>query len=354
LNIPPSMAIQRCTDFEHAVEQLRSILPSEVVDGLLQAHYMKAGHSMEMAVGHQSVVKQQHLPWGQAELKPHVSSAAWPVALEQAPQLSFSALHSPAPCAGCFSSPPPQAGSTGQISSVSFRHRGAALSGARPPPKELPERFSAIGSLLKDLDGVSPNRVVKVRKVHKLGPHAFAALRQHCGQYGRVDDVLALQTPQGRRVRPSSLAFVVMRDALAADALLQAGWEQTVMGTRLLLERYEQRDLGASNSMPCATGLTHATCLVVAEHASIPKDLDTASTASTISTSGASSTNRITTKAVDIEDASSCAGSPSCTSPRESSNSDNFSEAFDLLGDGEQATYDPADFEYWPTDDEWE
>lgn len=105
-----------------------------------------------------------------------------------------------------------------------------------------------MGPLVKELEGVCPDRIVKIRKAHHLGPNLFSALRNHCRMYGVVDDVHALQQPPARRSRPSSLAFVIMRDGSGAAALLAAGSEQFVMGTKVLVEPYEHRCLDISDT----------------------------------------------------------------------------------------------------------
>jgi len=191
------------------------------------------------------------------------------------------------------------------------RHKAAAV---KEP--NSPQGSSAIGKLLKELNGVSPDCVVKVRKIHHLGRHALAAVRDHCGTYGIVDNILSLQPPQSGRIRPTTLAFVVMRDATASNALLAAGWKQDVEGFTSVFERYEHH--GAANP----------TEIIV-------------STASTTSTT------------VSAEDGTSCANVGCCMSLGNCDEETSVA-AFDSWDMSQQITQDFANFEYWPTDDEWE
>jgi hypothetical protein len=69
------------------------------------------------------------------------------------------------------------------------------------------------------LDEVDEACVLTVRKIHKLGLNSAQALREHFSQYGEIDRVLLLPSrPKSNvanaangKVRPASMAFVVMR-----------------------------------------------------------------------------------------------------------------------------------------------
>lgn len=119
-----------------------------------------------------------------------------------------------------------------------------AMSRDKKKVQNLNPGISAIGMLIKDLDGKDPACVIKFRKVHQLGSGGLQALRTHCEFYGGVDDALALQPPQMGmgRLRPSTLAFVVMSDLAGAQAVLAAGREHTILQQKVFAEQYEHRD----------------------------------------------------------------------------------------------------------------
>lgn len=161
--------------------------------------------------------------------------------------------------------------------------RGRPSGAPRPPPttrtqsqgSQRPAALSAIASLLEDLQGVAQERVVKFRKVHRLGSGGLAAIRVHCEAFGRVDDVLALLPPQVRRVRPSTLAFVVMADSRAAASVLAAGQWQVVSGQDLVVEAYEHRENGGgsdgSDGAADASSAAAAAPLPVAANGSVAR-----------------------------------------------------------------------------------
>jgi len=91
---------------------------------------------------------------------------------------------------------------------------------------QAPENGFNLSTLLQVLDEVDENCVLTVRKIHKLGLNSAQVLREHFSQYGEVDRVMLLpsrpksvassasgyHSPLGvGKVRPASMAFVVMR-----------------------------------------------------------------------------------------------------------------------------------------------
>jgi len=312
--------------FEDAVLPLSFGSPTPIANGVLYAHKFPRYQSRSNATGQfdsceqrqfLTQIKHATLPMGPSQ---ELRAGRHPVAefsvAPSMPAQRFSVV-SPLPVGQHFwqaGSRLAQATIAKQPPSKSRTHqRTAQRKAAAVKEPNSPQGSSAIGKLLKELIGVSPDCVVKVRKIHHLGRHALAAVRDHCGTYGIVDNILSLQPPQSGRIRPTTLAFVVMRDATASNALLAAGWKQDVEGFTLVFERYEHH--GAANPTEIA-----------------------ASTASTESYA---------------EDATSCTNSCSCISIGNSDEGSSVATC-DLRDGSEQAIHDLAEFEYWPTDDEWE
>jgi len=92
---------------------------------------------------------------------------------------------------------------------------------------QAPENGFNLASLLQVLDEVDEACVLTVRKIHKLGLNSAQILREHFSQYGEIDRVMLLpsrpkSSPNAQctmqatlslhgKVRPASMAFVVMR-----------------------------------------------------------------------------------------------------------------------------------------------
>jgi hypothetical protein len=91
---------------------------------------------------------------------------------------------------------------------------------------QAPENGFNLSTLLQVLDEVDEACVLTVRKIHKLGLNSAQTLREHFAQYGEVDRVMLLPSrPKSvacsavimngpgciGKVRPASMAFVVMR-----------------------------------------------------------------------------------------------------------------------------------------------
>jgi len=294
-------------NIEDAVGILSSVLPTSMVDELLQAHKFP---------GHPSPVNTaiNFDPFEQQQFQ-------YSYPLMSRPAQATSSKQSPPKCRMHRAVPSTLwQGDTRQHRMVEFTpgNRGRGCAVPRAPLKKVTQGPSAMGTLLKDIEDVSPDRVVKIRKIHHLVRHAFEAVWDHCAIYGRVDDILSLPLQQTGRRRPSTLAFVVMRDATATNEVLAAGWQQCVMGQTLLFERYEHH------------GVANPTAII-------------ACTASTASTAGSA------------EDGTICTMSASCSVSVGSRDEDVCSVAtIDLRDQNEQAIQGLAEFEFVPTDDEWE
>lgn len=86
---------------------------------------------------------------------------------------------------------------------------------------QAPENWFSLATLLKILDlEVDAECVLTARKIHKLGLNSANILREHFSQFGEVDRVMLLPSrPKSHggtgggiiKVRPASMAFVVMR-----------------------------------------------------------------------------------------------------------------------------------------------
>jgi hypothetical protein len=114
-----------------------------------------------------------------------------------------------------------------------------------------------LASNLTKVDGEDPNCVVMVHRVHRLGFESAEILRRHCEKFGRVLKVL-LSNEHDKdhddhenlrlRVRPSSIAIILMCDADGATAVINAGDVQEIEGARLNFRRFVRReDLPSQN-----------------------------------------------------------------------------------------------------------
>jgi len=103
------------------------------------------------------------------------------------------------------------------------------------------------------LDSQDPEKVVIVRKINRLGFGADAALRQHFGRYGVVEEILLSGAPNKpasssrpeanvrTRWRPAGFAFLVMESSEAACAALSGGTEQLINGVTVLVSEFRSR-----------------------------------------------------------------------------------------------------------------
>lgn len=86
---------------------------------------------------------------------------------------------------------------------------------------QAPDNWFSLATLLRVLElEVDTECVLTTRKIHKLGLNSASILREHFSQYGEVDRVMLLPSrPKSHsgfaggtiKVRPASMAFVVMR-----------------------------------------------------------------------------------------------------------------------------------------------
>ena len=85
---------------------------------------------------------------------------------------------------------------------------------------QAPENAFSLATLLKVLElEVDLECVLTIRKIHKLGVCSADMLRQHFSQFGEVERVMLLPsrpkshggTVSQNKIRPASMAFVVMR-----------------------------------------------------------------------------------------------------------------------------------------------
>lgn len=122
---------------------------------------------------------------------------------------------------------------------VSPSSGGAQPAGLRvkPAPAELPVPGAdeTLRTHLRDLQKVSSDRVVLVRKINRLGFESADVLKQHYSMYGTVDRVLVAHSHVksqnrrcGSRLRPSGLGFVVMGSKQEAEAILEDGLDQLI------------------------------------------------------------------------------------------------------------------------------
>jgi hypothetical protein len=94
-----------------------------------------------------------------------------------------------------------------------------------------------------------PRSVFLARHVNKLGSESEKLLRSHYSSYGRVSRVMAppiktkgncrrTSSPQ-IRLRPATIALVVMEHHQSVECILQAGKKQTVAGECICVEPFE-------------------------------------------------------------------------------------------------------------------
>ncbi|CAE7234447.1 unnamed protein product [Symbiodinium necroappetens] len=91
-----------------------------------------------------------------------------------------------------------------------------------------------------------PNRIFLARRINKLGFRAQEELWLHYSKYGPVEKVLVANAkarnsrlhPQGK-LRPGSLAIVVMETAATVKEIMALGEEQLVGGQVIKLQKFE-------------------------------------------------------------------------------------------------------------------
>lgn len=113
-----------------------------------------------------------------------------------------------------------------------------------------------MSDLLADIHTLPAERIFIVRKIGRLGFRSANILREHFEAQGLVDEVVVPDSHVPtrcrrfiRRIRPSNLAFVVMREADGVEKALMSGCEQVVLGHKVRIERYRaqpSRAIGGS------------------------------------------------------------------------------------------------------------
>jgi len=97
---------------------------------------------------------------------------------------------------------------------------------------------------IRDLKGLDQRCVLVVRRITHLGFRAQAALSEHFASFGEVRGVFAPKSQarsiDKRRVRRPTLAFVVMADSAASEAVLAVGQDHEVGGQDVNVERYQE------------------------------------------------------------------------------------------------------------------
>eukprot|EP00448_Togula_jolla_P015872 CAMPEP_0170593014 /NCGR_PEP_ID=MMETSP0224-20130122/13221_1 /TAXON_ID=285029 /ORGANISM="Togula jolla, Strain CCCM 725" /LENGTH=1013 /DNA_ID=CAMNT_0010916937 /DNA_START=77 /DNA_END=3118 /DNA_ORIENTATION=- len=122
--------------------------------------------------------------------------------------------------------------------------------------KPLPARdtFGTLQSHLNYLRDEDPARVFIARKISGLGLQSHEVLAKHYSQYGQVLRVLAVCSKvrpfRGMgarpRIRPGSLAFVIMAEPEKVETILSTGAVQVVAGLQIRVERYQQMPVAES------------------------------------------------------------------------------------------------------------
>jgi len=111
-----------------------------------------------------------------------------------------------------------------------------------------------LSSSLQALSGEDPDCLFIVRRINKLGFKASKKLKAYFSAYGPVVQVLVahstarmqgLSPPYCPRRRPSSLGFVQMATPEGARRVLEAGEEQMVESSVVLIQRFERDRSGA-------------------------------------------------------------------------------------------------------------
>jgi len=111
---------------------------------------------------------------------------------------------------------------------------------------------------LAELEGHDPDCVIYVRGVHRLGFDSEKVLRKHYGQFGKVEKILLSnmhELPPGSkrarlRVRPSSIALILLAHPEEASMALAAGDVQIVDGVPINVRKFVHKDLRESVCSP--------------------------------------------------------------------------------------------------------
>lgn len=183
----------------------------------------------------------------------------------------------------------------------------------------------SLSDLLSDLGKTPSERVFVVRRIGILGLEPAGILKQHFESQGAVDRVLVpsshvRSTCQRfiRRVRPANLAFVVMRDSADVEKTIAEGCDQVILGHAVCVERYNERQPPDEKKQDGRE--------------------DTCASASTDDGDDSAWRTALTSEP-SIEDSASVSRSTGS----DCGCNDECEDCCEVT----------ADFEYWPTDDEW-
>jgi len=116
---------------------------------------------------------------------------------------------------------------------------------------------------LSELEDHDPDCVIYARGIHRLGFDSESILRGHYERYGRVERIFfsnAHETPHGLkhsrgrvRVRPSSIALILMASPEEAATALALGDVQVIHGVPIVVRKFVHRDERASIISPTSS-----------------------------------------------------------------------------------------------------
>merc|ERR1719272_2936289 len=116
-------------------------------------------------------------------------------------------------------------------------------------------KVQTLSTSLQLLSGEDPDCLFIVRRINKLGFKAVRTLKRHFSAYGPVLKVLLAHSTVRQhgdpachaRRRPSSLGFIQMMSADAANKVLALGNEQQVDGVQIRVQRFEREEAEADS-----------------------------------------------------------------------------------------------------------
>ena len=130
--------------------------------------------------------------------------------------------------------------------------------------QQAPYNTMTLPEVFKLLEGVENDRIICVKKIHKLGFKSVKFLRQYFSQYGVVKRVVVLPSRQKEvetydgsvrySVRPASMCFVVMANASQCEEILMH--EYHCVGYDCLVEVSVFNRGGAGSTSPTALSLS--------------------------------------------------------------------------------------------------
>jgi hypothetical protein len=111
---------------------------------------------------------------------------------------------------------------------------------------------------LSELEDEDANCVIYLRGIHRFGFNSESILRQHFEQYGHIKKVFfsnAHQKPAGSRnarvrIRPSSIALILMSNAEEVSKALSAGDIQDVNGVQITARKFVRKEVNEKSDKP--------------------------------------------------------------------------------------------------------